>query len=68
MPNPESITFHEKMGFKPVCNVPAIGYKRGEWRDIVWYQLRIGGLGEPKKIIEFPRLDSQTVAEILENR
>ena len=66
-PNPESITFHEKMGFHFVCRIPSIGYKQRAWHDIVWYQLRIGELGEPRKIIEFPLLDPKAVAEILEN-
>ena len=66
-PNPESISFHEKMGFRFLCNIPSIGYKRGEWHDIVWYQLKLSENGEPKEITEFPRLDPQAVAEILEN-
>ena len=63
-PNPESISFHERMGFGHICDIPAIGYKHGAWRGICWYGLCLGG-GEPRKIIKFPNLDGETVAEVL---
>ena len=64
-PNPESIAFHEKMGFEKVCEIPTIGYKHGEWCGIAWYQKRMTDTTTPEAIIPFPELDKNTVEKIL---
>jgi phosphinothricin acetyltransferase len=38
LPNPASVALHEKMGFVPVGIFRQIGYKRGEWHDVGWWQ------------------------------
>jgi phosphinothricin acetyltransferase len=41
LPNPTSVSFHEKLGFRPVGVYEAIGYKAGSWRDVGWWQLAL---------------------------
>jgi phosphinothricin acetyltransferase len=41
LPNPASVGLHQAMGFTPVGVYRGIGYKKGEWRDVVWYQLAL---------------------------
>lgn len=37
-PNPESIAFHESMGYKTVGHFHKCGYKLHKWYDIVWME------------------------------
>lgn len=37
-PNPESIGFHEKMGYRTVGHFTKCGYKGGQWLDVVWME------------------------------
>lgn len=67
-PNPTSIAFHEKEGFELVCNIPAVGYKHGEWHDVVWYQKRVNEIGNPQPITPFPQLDKEAVNKILSSQ
>ena len=47
LPNPESVALHEKFGFKKIAVYQNIGFKNGEWRDVGWWQLQIGGFQNP---------------------
>ncbi|WP_156009336.1 GNAT family N-acetyltransferase [Streptococcus ruminantium] len=38
IPNPASLALHEKMGYKQVAHLKKVGYKFGNWHDIVWLQ------------------------------
>ncbi len=43
------------MGFEPVGTYRKVGYKRGEWHDVRWYQRRIGEHSkEPEPPIGLP--------------
>lgn len=37
-PNPDSIAFHEKYGYRTVGHFTKCGYKLGQWRDMVWME------------------------------
>ena len=37
-PNPASITFHQRMGYKLTAHFHRSGYKLGEWHDMVWME------------------------------
>lgn len=37
-PNPVSIAFHEKLGYRIVAHFNSAGFKLGAWRDIVWME------------------------------
>lgn len=40
-PNPQSIAFHERFGYKTVAHFTACGYKNGKWCDMIWMEKHI---------------------------
>jgi L-amino acid N-acyltransferase YncA len=52
LPNPASVGLHEALGFAPVGVYRDIGFKRGEWRDVGWWQLAL----QPHRAPEGPPL------------
>jgi L-amino acid N-acyltransferase YncA len=55
LPNPGSVGLHESLGFQAVGTYRHIGFKCGEWHDVVWYQLSLHELGgEPEDPLNFP--------------
>jgi phosphinothricin acetyltransferase len=38
LPNEASIGLHRAVGFEPVGTFRQVGFKRGAWRDVDWYQ------------------------------
>jgi L-amino acid N-acyltransferase YncA len=53
-PNPASNHLHESLGFTPIGTYTRIGFKRGEWHDVLWLKLDLmegeGRVpGEPRK-------------------
>lgn len=38
LPNPQSVGFHEALGFTPVGVYKNIGFKFGKWHDVGWWQ------------------------------
>jgi L-amino acid N-acyltransferase YncA len=48
LPNPASVAIHEGLGFRPVGVYAQVGYKRGAWHDVGWWQLVLRAReGEP---------------------
>ena len=41
-PNPGSIAFHEKYGYRTVGHFTKCGYKLGQWWDMVWMEKMLG--------------------------
>ena len=41
LPNDASVALHEAVGFEPVGVYRAIGFKRGRWHDVGWWQARL---------------------------
>lgn len=41
LPNPASVGLHAAFGFAPVGVYRRIGFKRGSWHDVGWYQAEI---------------------------
>src|SRR4051812_15168337 len=41
VPNPESVGFHESVGFRPVGIFHRIGFKGGIWHDVGWWELAL---------------------------
>ncbi len=37
-PNPQSISFHEALGYRTVAHFTKSGYKTGTWYDMVWME------------------------------
>ncbi len=42
VPNPESVGFHESLGFRPVGVFHRMGFKNGAWHDVGWWELALG--------------------------
>jgi L-amino acid N-acyltransferase YncA len=56
-PNPQSIGFHEKFGYKTVAHFTKCGYKLGAWHDIVWMEKLIGAhRAPPEPVVPFARI------------
>lgn len=51
LPNEASVALHERLGFEPVGVYRGIGWKRGAWRDVGWWQLDLepAGAGPPRE-------------------
>lgn len=47
LPNAASVGLHEALGFEPVGVYREIGWKDGAWRDVGWWQLRLGDGAAP---------------------
>ena len=43
LPNPGSITFHERFGFRSVGVLREVGFTQGRWVDTELMELRVGG-------------------------
>ena len=41
LPNPASVGLHEAMGLTPVGVYRGIGYKKGAWHDVIWYEMAL---------------------------
>lgn len=41
-PNPQSVRFHEEMGFRLNAHFHQCGYKLGQWYDMVWMEKLLG--------------------------
>jgi L-amino acid N-acyltransferase YncA len=46
LPNDASVGLHEAMGFTSIGVYRHIGFKRGAWRDVGWWQLDLGQPGD----------------------
>ncbi len=48
LPNEGSVALHERLGFVPVGVYCRIGWKRGAWHDVGWWQLDLSpDAGDP---------------------
>lgn len=62
VPNPETVRFHERLGFDRVGDFPGVGYTEGEWQDVVWWRRSIGEKStDPDRPVPFP--DVRNTAE-----
>lgn len=56
-PNPGSISFHEKFGYKETAHFTMCGYKFGAWYDMIWMEKMLGDHKEnPEPVIWLPEL------------
>ncbi len=67
LPNETSVRFHEKMGFKPVGIYHNVGFKKGRFCDVGWWELSIQN-APPNEIISPPDCQKMSLwQEILSN-
>ena len=50
--NEPSIGFHKALGYKETARFPEVGYKLGQWYDVIWLEKQILPLGKPEKFPE----------------
>lgn len=56
-PNPESVAFHEKMGYHIAGRLTNCAYKLGQWRGMYYMEKFLGNHdGEPKTFIPYPEI------------
>lgn len=55
LPNEASVALHERLGFEHCGTIERVGWKLGRWRDVAWYQSRLGDaagrVGPPVELI-----------------
>jgi L-amino acid N-acyltransferase YncA len=57
LPNPGSVRLHESLGYVPVGEFEAIGWKFGAWHGVSWYALELGPRNAaPTPLIPLPKL------------
>jgi len=59
-PNPESVGFHERAGFRTVGYFSKAGFKMGAWHDVVWMEKFLGDHETPpESVVPFPKLQPE---------
>ncbi|MBC7381205.1 MAG: N-acetyltransferase [Burkholderiaceae bacterium] len=53
LPNAASMALHESLGFKPLGVYRKVGFKRGAWHDVGWWQLQLSEAAEPLPLRAF---------------
>ena len=62
-PNPGSVAFHEKLGYRQAAHFHRCGYKLGKWWDVIWMEKTLGEHGNPPaEFIPFSNLCSKGVS------
>jgi phosphinothricin acetyltransferase len=65
LPNAASVGLHESLGFLPVGVFRAVGFKRGAWHDVGWWQLELRPRsGVPAPPLALPVLRAQAAQEV----
>ena len=58
-PNPESVAFHEKLGYRVAGRLTDCAYKLGRWRGMYYMEKFIGSREEePEQFIPFPETET----------
>ena len=56
-PNPQSIAFHEKMGYRAVGKFTDCAYKLEQWLGMIWMEKMLGAHeNPPKEFIPYPEI------------
>ncbi len=68
LPNPASVTFHEKLGFKFFAKYPNVGYKLGQWKTVGWWNYAMNEYNmNPVAPIALKNLKDSDYVHILKN-
>lgn len=64
-PNPQSIAFHEKLGYKKIAHFTKCGYKNNNWYDMIFMEKFINEHEIPaKSVIYLPKLSAEKLNAI----
>jgi phosphinothricin acetyltransferase len=64
LPNPGSVGLHEALGFAPIGEFEAIGWKHGGWHGVAWYALELGPREpEPRPLVPLQDLVESAALE-----
>lgn len=56
-PNPGSISFHERLGYRTAAHFTKCGYKMGQWYDVIWMEKMLGPHpAQPQEVIPIGQL------------
>jgi L-amino acid N-acyltransferase YncA len=59
LPNAASVGFHLAMGFAPAGTFHRVGYKFGEWHDVMWLERALTAhAGEPRVPTPLPEIEN----------
>ena len=59
-PNPASVAFHERLGYKTVAHFTNCGFKQGQWYDMIWMEKMLADHpSQPQPVIPFPELEQE---------
>lgn len=65
--NPQSLRFHQKIGFTTVGTYHKVGYKFGKWYDTTWFEKSINDYGrEPAAVKSINDLSAEYLNNIFE--
>lgn len=65
-PNPQSIAFHERLGYKKIAHFTKCGYKQEQWYDMIFMEKMINEHTIPvKDVIYLSDLDREIVKNFL---
>ena len=61
LPNPRSVALHEHVGFRAIGVFPRVGFKRGAWWDVGWWQRPLAdGVEAPSAPIPVAELQTRS--------
>lgn len=67
LPNPASVALHEALGFAPVGIYRGVGFKFGEWRDVMWLHTRLRDDPHPEgPPLPIPSADDPDVRDLFD--
>lgn len=50
LPNPGSVALHESLGFEPIGVFRSVGFKKGRWHDVGWWQRAVATSPAPSAL------------------
>ena len=63
LPNMNSVSFHEKFGFRYLTTYKKIGYKLDQWHDVGWWEYQVNE-HEAKPLIPITAISNETIDAI----
>jgi len=65
LPNPQSVGFHESLGFTYFATYEKVGYKLGKWKNVGWWRRQLNDfIQEPAAPVKFSEIDTSILPEI----